>query len=460
MSSRPAPLPQQTWEADALSLYQRLLPASFLQQLQSQSGIRQNNRVYTCLVVMWLMIVQRLQHMASLQTVVLELLRGLPAGFWPHPCQRLQDWRQGRKTVSSNTGAYNKARKALPTTVVEQSCDRIFQQLIAALNGTLPALGERAFLVDGTSVRLAHSQPLCQCYPPGSNQHGEAHWPLLRMLVAHDLQTGLAMRPQWGPMHGSQAVSEQQLLEAAIDRLPGGSVVVGDANFGVFSVAFAAAVQRNYPVVLRLTPVRALRLAGGPLRDGEDRSVVWQPSRADRKGHPALPADACVCGRLIARQVQPHNCAAPFLLYLFTTMKTDRDRVVELFGQRWNIETDLRSLKSTLQLKQLSCTTPAMVAKELDLAMAAYNLVRAITCLAAERTGIPPRGYSFTQVRNVIEAFTPLVANAKDPQEGKRYFDQMMHYVEQSKLPKRHRKRPSYPRAVWSKGERFPNRKG
>jgi hypothetical protein len=225
-------------------------------------------------------------------------------------------------------------------------------------------------------------------------------------------------------------------------------------------VAYAAAVQRNYPVVLRLTLVRALRLAGGPLRDGVDRSIVWKPSRADRKGHPDLPADAYVRGRLIARQVQPDDGAAPFLLYLFTTIETDPDQVLELFGQRWNIETDLRSLKSTLQLEQLSCTTPEMVTKELDLAMAAYNLVRAITCLAAERTGIPPRGYSFPRVRNVIAAFTPLVANAKDPQEGKRCFDQMMHYVEQAELPKRHRKRPSYPRAVWSKGERFPNRKG
>jgi hypothetical protein len=41
------------------------------------------------------------------------------------------------------------------------------------------------------------------------------------MLVAHDLETGLAMRPQWGPLNGPQAVSEQRLLEEAIDRLLG-----------------------------------------------------------------------------------------------------------------------------------------------------------------------------------------------------------------------------------------------
>jgi hypothetical protein len=442
------------WKSDALSLFQRLLPASFLEPFEKHK--RQNNRVYTFLVVMWLLIAQRLQPLASLETAVLELLRGLPSTFWPQPCQRVQDWRHGRKSLSSHTGAYNKARLALPIIVVEQSCDRIFQQLTVHLNGTLPTLGVRAFFVDGTTVRVAHSPALCRAYPPGSNQHGEAHWPLLRMLVAHDLQTGLALRPEWGPLHGPQAVSEQRLVEAAMDRLPGGSAMVADANFGVFSVAYAAA-QRGCPVVLRLTPVRALHLANGPLPDGLDRPIVWKPSREDRRSHPDLPADACVRGRLIARQVRPNNGATPFMLYLFATVSAGQDEVLNLYGQRWNIETDLRSLKSTLELEQLSCTTPEMVAKELNMAMAAYNLVRAITYIAAERAGIPPRGYSFTRIRNVIEAFTPLVANAKSPQEAQKYFDQMMYYVGQAKLPNRKKRRPSYPRAVWGKPKSFPH---
>ena len=328
----------------------------------------------------------------------------------------------------------------------------------AQLNGTLPALGARAFFVDGTTVRLAHTPALRQCYPPGSNQHGEAHWPLLRMLVAHDLQTGLAMRPEWGPLHGPHAVSEQQLLERAMDRLPDGSAIVADANFGIFSVAYAAE-QRRRPVTLRLTLARALHLSGGPLQDGIDRPILWKPSREDRRSHPSLPADACVRGRLIVRRVHPSNGAAPFLLCLFTSLPTDQDEILKLYGQRWNIETDLRSLKGTLRLEQLSCATPEMVAKELNLAMAAYNLVRAVTCLAAERTGIPPRGYSFTRVRHIIEAFAPLVAAAKDEQQAQEYSDRMMYYVSQAKLPRRKRKRSSYPRAVWSKGESFPPRK-
>jgi hypothetical protein len=229
-------------------------------------------------------------------------------------------------------------------------------------------------------------------------------------------------------------------------------------TLGVFSVAWAAA-QHGHPVVLRLTAQRALRLAGGVLQDGIDRKLVWKSSAADRRSHPKLPADACVTGRLLIRQVQPDNGAAPFLLALFTTRPSSHAEVFELYGRRWAIETDLRTLKSTLQLDQLTCSSPDMVAKEIDMAMAAYNLVRAMIALASEQSGGPPREYSFTKVRKIVGTFAPALADAPNEQTARRIFDQMMAYVQQSRLPTRKRKRSSYPRAVWKRGGTFPNHK-
>ncbi len=407
---------------------------------------------------MWLLVMQRFHGGASLEFAVLELLRGLPASFWPHPCKRLKEWREHSKTPSSHTGAYNQARQALPMVFVQQSCDRIFEELVAQMDQTSAGGGPRAFFLDGSSMRTAHSAPLCQQYPPGANQHGEGHWPVLRVLVAHDLRTGLAMRPEWGAMYGPAAVSEQQLLEDAIGRLPSRSTVIGDANFGVFSVAYASH-QSDHPVLLRLTLERARRLAGEALRDGIDRAVVWIPSPADRKSHPDLPADASIAGRLIVRQVHPDNGANPFLLALFTTLQGSEEEVLDLYGQRWNIETDLRTLKSTLSLDQLTCSSPDMVAKEIEMGIAAYNLVRAVTWLASQQSGIPPRGYSFTKVRTILQIFGPALAAAPNQHAAKRIFNQIMHYVQQAKLPHRNRRRPSYPREVWKRGGKFPWRK-
>ena len=407
-------------------------------------------------MVLWLLVAQRLHGTAPLETAVMELLRGLPASFWPFPCKRIRQWREGGKPPSSNTGAYNQARQALPLSVVQNSCDHVFEQLMAEWSVSAPV--PRAFLLDGSSMRAPHTPELCKAYPPGSNQHGESHWPLLRVLVAHDLHTGLAMRPEWGPMHGDQAVSEQALLEKAIERLPHGSAVVGDINFGVFSVAYAAA-QGGHPVVLRLLGVRAECLAGEPLRDGVDREVVWKPSAYERKSHPGLPVDACVKGRWLVRQVQPRNGAQAFLLALFTTLPLSADETLDLYGQRWAIETDLRTLKSTLCLDQLTCATPDMVAKEIDMSITAYNLVRALIAVASKQSGIPPRGYRFTKVRRILQAFGPALANAPDQQTAQRILDNIMTFVQQSKLPRRNRRRASYPREVWRRGENFPGRK-
>jgi hypothetical protein len=406
---------------------------------------------------MWLLVVQRLHGGASLETAVVELLSGLPASFWPIPCKRIRDWQEQSKPVSSNPGAYHQARQSLPVSVIQQSCDRIFEELVVLTAGTGPALATRAFLLDGSSLRMAHCPSLAQQFPPGRNQHGENHWPVMRMLVAHDVRTGIAMRPEWGPMNGPDAVSEQSLLEKALGRLPAGSVVIGDANFGVFSVAYAGQ-QSGHPVLLRLTRVRAQRLLGEDLQDGIDCPIEWKPSRDDRRRHPDLPADACLSGRVIVRQVQPHNGCAPLLLALFVTLPWVESELLSLYGQRWNIETDLRTLKTQLRLEQLTCSTPEMVAKDITMSIAAYNLVRALICLASQQTGIPPRGYSFTKVRRIVEAFTPKLAAAADHQEAKRIGEQIMYYVQQAKLPNRRRRRPSYPRTVWNKGDKFPTR--
>ena len=322
--------------------------------------------------------------------------------------------------------------------------------------GTVPA--RRIFFIDGTSVRTAHSKPLTDKYPPASNQHGESHWPTTRMLVGHDLETGLALRPEWGAMYGSEAVSEQKLFERILIRLPYGAVVLGDINFGVFTVAYAA-TQELHPVLLRMSPARARSLVKGDLVDGMDERIRWQPSADERGHHSDLPEDAFVDGRLIVRQVQPSDGSAAFLLILFTTLEAPAAELIALYGKRWDIELDLRTLKGTLRLDQINCTSPEMVAKEIDAAMMAYNLVRAVMYMAARKAQLKPREFSFSRVRRVINAFLPLIAAAPDKLQAEAQFEKMMYYVGQAKLYKRNRTRNSYPRAAWGQHKAFPKRK-
>ncbi len=435
---------------DLQSLYQQLLPFEFFWGALRQAQKREHNRVYHSRVVIWLMIFQRLQE-GTLERAVAELLADLPVSFWPDPCKRVEEaLRPEGKRLSKQTGAYHQARQQLSEAVVQQCFEHSLGQLLEAAPQQ-----RQAFFVDGTTVRMPHDEELVKAYPPTRNQHGESHWPILRLLVAHDLYTGLALRPEFGAVNGEQAISEQALLERLLQRVPAGALLVGDANFGVFSVAYAAE-QYAHPVLLRMTVARAMRLNGGKLEDGIDREVRWKPTREDRRSHPELPAEAWVNGRLIVRRVTPSNGEKPFLLPLFTTLPESVEEILPLYGKRWLIEVDLRHLKNTLRLEELTCTNEGMVAKEIDVAMLGYNLVRAVMCATAWKQQLEPRAFSFTQVQTLLQAFLPRIAAAESPERAQKLREDLEYYLGQCRL--RRRQRASRPRAVWPKPKTYPSR--
>jgi hypothetical protein len=245
------------------------------------------------------------------------------------------------------------------------------------------------------------------------------------------------------------------LTKEIMKRLPAGCAVVGDRNFGVYSMAWHAS-QQNHPCLFRLTELRAQKLNGGTVPSvGTDRQIVWQPSREDLRSNPEIPAGGSVAGRLLVFKV----CDALGKLqklYFFTTLALPADRILKLYGYRWNIETDLRSLKREVRLHMLEAQSPDMVEKELLLGVAAYNLTRSAMNEAGAALGLDPRRFSFSQAQDTLHAFLPLLANATSDQRRRQITQQMIRVFSQSKLP--HRTRGSYTREVWPRPCPFPKR--
>jgi len=309
--------------------------------------------------------------------------------------------------------------------------------------------------LDGSSLQVEYSAELVKAYPQAQNRHGKSHRPVVRIVALHDVDTGLAERPYWGPMYGPRAVSEQALGEQATKHVPAGSVIIGDRNFGIFSVAYHAQ-QQGHGTIVRLTAVRARKLVGGEISRAVDQPVQWRTSRWDGKKNRTWPADASVPGRLIAQQVGRGKHKQ--WLYLFTTLALPAEQIVACYGKRWRIETDLRSLKQTVRLQQLSVQSADMMEKELLVAVLAYNLVRTIMYLAAQRSGGDPRQLSFTYACNIVLDGYPTILAARGAKQQEQELNSIIDLVARCKLPKR-KKRRSYPRGIWGRGFRFPIRK-
>jgi putative transposase len=430
--------------SSVLQLYQHIVCRGVVQYFQRQQQPRRKRGIYTAPVVMWLMMLQVLQRGGTLASAVQRLREGAadPLLFG---CRRVR-----RKRISGRTGGYCQARLKLSKLLCRQVSQEILEQLRQILN---PSGQPPVLVLDGTSLELEHSPSLLPHYPPAQNQYGPSHWPVLRVVVLHEATTGLAQPPCWGPMYGSQAVSEQALAERAMDAAPPQALLVADRNFGVFSVAWAAQ-QRGLNVVVRLTQPRAYKFAG-PISQAGCQAVMWKPSRLECRKH-SLPEQAQVAGRLIAAHIGRGQSKQ--WLYLFTTSPLPAEEVVTLYSQRWNIETDLRSLKRTVQLHHLSARSPEMMEKHLLMAISAYNLVRAVMCLAARRSRIDPRQLSFTQVLTLVDCAWHKLVSAPTKQQHDREFSRILDLAAQCVLPTR-RKHRSYPRQVWRRGGSFRVRK-
>ncbi len=251
-----------------LDLFERLSGDRRLwSALRPEGAAFSRQRIYTLGAVVRLMILQRLLPQGTLTQAVQQLLQSQRESNRPDPHK-----------ISARAGAYCRARQKLPTLVAIEVFDRIVEQLRGWLPRN-PVLPDRPiFVLDGTTLTLPHTPDLVSAYPPSRNQHGVSHWPMLRLVVLQDVQTGLALRPHGGPYRGPQAVSEQQLALEAIPHLPEQAVVLGDRNFGVFAVAWTAAQHRR-PALLRLTRLRAEALAGAPLTAPSQQTLCGRPTR-------------------------------------------------------------------------------------------------------------------------------------------------------------------------------------
>ena len=162
-----------------------------------------------------------------------------------------------------------------------------------------------------------------------------------------------------------------------LPRLPKGSGLLADRNFGIFSVVHHAHKHR-LAVVVRLTQSRAQKLVGKENIDKDGTyPVQWTPSKKDRSTNPEIEAAACVAGKVILATVtRPGFRAERF--FIFTTTNLPAEEILEIYKKRWWIENDIRTLKKTVNLDVIHAKEPETAKKEILFGIIAYNLTRII----------------------------------------------------------------------------------
>ena len=431
--------------AQALRIFGR---AVILGGIQAPPGFY--GRLWTPLITLWYLIWQWLQSKHTLDRVVTDARRG-GADRLCAPGKPLS-----KELKSRATTAYSNARQRLPLDWV-RDC---FGKLVAAL---LP-LGQRRSqdlpveVLDGSTKRLRPYGDIPLRFPAHRTRRKNPYWCLARVVVSFCAATGLATAALIASIHASeQAMAVQLMLEASRAVL-----YVGDRNFGVWRVV-RAAVQSGGHALVRLTQVRARRLLGGkPLPTFLDQAVVWTPSAHDQVD--AGLRKEPVPGRLLILKAHRPGFR-PLSLFLFTTLTDVQayppQRLLELYGWRWQAELNFRTVKSTMQTGQSETKSADMAAKEFYAGLMAYNLVRGLMAAGARQSGCHPLELSFTRVHGLLASVVTEIFLAWMTGVGRdSRLEWLLAEASAAKLPRRRKPRQSEPRAQYYPPQTFPKMKG
>lgn len=406
-------------------------------------------RLWGPVVTLWYFIWQWLQPRHTLEMVVVDARRGGADRL----CAKDKPLSKGIR--SRATTSFCNARQRLPLAWMSQCFSQLAAALLTLGHGRSPDLPIE--LLDGSTKRLRPYGDIGHEFPAHRTRRKRAYWCVARVVVSFCAASGIATAAQIASIHLSeQALAVSLMLEAAKRVL-----YIGDRNFGVWRVV-RAAVQSGGQALVRLTQVRARRLLGRKhLPTFVDQAVDWSPSSQDQIDS-GLSKEK-VSGRLII--IKAHRRGyRPQTLYLFTTL-TDVQayppkRLLELYGWRWQVELNFRTVKSTLQMDQSELKSADMVRKEFYAGLMAYNLVRALMVAAAEESGCRPMELSFSRVHVLLASVLTelfVIGMSAPTRHGRLLW--LLQEASVAKLPRRRKPRRNEPRAQYYEPRVFPTLK-
>ena len=317
-----------------------------------------------------------------------------------------------------DTAAYCRARAKLPATVLCRLARQVGRRLERAAPEEWLWCGRHVFLADGSTSTLPDTDANQAAFPQSKSQQRGLGFPMIRWVILVALATATVQDLAYGPYQGKET-GETALMRQLLASLLAGDVLVADRYYCSYWLV-ALLAGRGVDVVFRLHQRRHYDFRRGRHLGPDDHGVTWQrpqkPQWLTAEEYAELPQTLTV--REVRVRVAEPGCRVRELILATTLLDADAytlSDIADLYHKRWNIELDIRVLKTTLQMDQLRCQTPFMVAKEIWVQVLAYNLIRKVAAQAAQLAGLHPRELSFKATLQVVRGgWQPLTTTTGD----------------------------------------------
>jgi len=296
----------------------------------------------------------------------------------------------GLSACSVRTGGYCRARQRLPVEMVSALTRQTGQLLSQKALRQWSWRGRAVKLVDGTGLSMPDTPQNQAAYPQPSSQACGVGYPLARLVMVICLATGAALDTAIGP-HQGKGSGELGLVRSLLDGFTQGDVMLADALYCNYFL-IATLMAQGVDVLFEQNGSRITDFRRGQSLGTRDHIVRW-PKPATRPDWMTPEQYAAAPEEITLREVKVgHQVLVTTLLDHRRVSKAD---LSALYARRWNVELDLRNLKTTTGLDVLSCQTPQMNDKQLWVHLLAYNVIRLLMAQAACDANVDPRSLSF-----------------------------------------------------------------
>ena len=421
-------------------LFGQLIPAGLLSQ--ADEGPNSRERVYSIRRTFWGFLSQVLNPGCPCREVV----RQIQALFCLHHLG----------PVDEANGGYCQARGRLPLDTLQ----RLGHAIAAQADRLLPLAqqlwyGLRPKVIDGTTVSLPDTPKNQRAYPQSGSQKPDCGFPLLKIVGIFSLSSGVLL----DYVKGNKHQHELALLHKLLDHFKPGDLALADRGFSSY-VLLALLLLRGVGSLFRLHQARPADLRKGKRLGKNDRLVTWlkpwqKPRYLPHGLWKLIPSELSV--RVLRFNIQIRGFRSQSVT-LVTTMVDPKaypaQELARLYARRWKIELWFRDIKTSMGMERLSCKSPRMVHKELEMFFIAYNLIRALMVEAGATHDVPVDRMSFKGTVDASRQYGIAIAQARSKKKQRELIGELLRVIARDQVPDRPGRRE--PRAVKRRPKPYP----
>jgi hypothetical protein len=268
--------------------------------------------------------------------------------------------------------------------------------------------GRNILVIDGSTVSMPDTVENQKEYPQPSTQKDGCGFPIAKIGVIFSLVTGAAIALCIDVLN----THDIKLARRLYGFLKPNDVLLGDRAFCAYA-DMVTITKLGCDAIFRKHQSRTTTMRKGKIVGDCDKLVTWYKPKSCPKGlnkdeFDALPSSITV------REIYYYIVIPGFRTQQVSLITTLLDKssystleIVGLYGKRWDVELDLRHLKTTLGMDVLRCKSPSMVRKEIYVYLLAYNLLRSLMWDAGTTYTTPPLRLSLQGTRHHLINFIP-----------------------------------------------------